>query len=80
MDLPLPSDRWDIERLTHQRTDAIGALGFVPATLHKPWRERPRRAGARNPARNVGVAHARVCLCTFVSLTERADSAASWHR
>jgi hypothetical protein len=30
MDLPLPSTRWDIDRLTEERTAAIGAFGFTP--------------------------------------------------
>lgn len=30
MDLPLPPDRWDIDRLTEERTQAVGALGFTP--------------------------------------------------
>ena len=30
MDLPLPSDRWDVDRLTRERTEAIGAFGFTP--------------------------------------------------
>lgn len=29
MDLPLPADRWDIDRLTEDRTEAIGAFGFT---------------------------------------------------
>ena len=44
-------------------------LGFVSATLHKPWRERPRRTCARVTLRaELGVAHARVCLSVFVRL------------
>ena len=30
MDLPLPADRWDINRLTEERTAAVGAFGFTP--------------------------------------------------
>jgi hypothetical protein len=30
MDLPLPPDHWSIERLTDERTAAVGALGFTP--------------------------------------------------
>ena len=30
MTLPLPPDRWDIELLTEERTDAVAAFGFSP--------------------------------------------------
>ena len=30
MSLPSPPDRWDIDRLTEERTEAIGAFGFTP--------------------------------------------------
>jgi hypothetical protein len=30
MDLPLPPDHWSIDRLTEERTAAIGAFGFTP--------------------------------------------------
>jgi hypothetical protein len=29
MILPSPPDRWDIDRLTEERTEAVGALGFT---------------------------------------------------
>ena len=38
MDLPLPPDRWDIDRLTEERTQAIGAFGFTPAPGAVPRR------------------------------------------
>lgn len=30
MDLPLPPDHWSIERLTEERTAAVGDFGFTP--------------------------------------------------
>jgi hypothetical protein len=30
MDLPLPPDHWSIDRLTEERTAAVGAFGFTP--------------------------------------------------
>ena len=30
MNLPLPPDRWDIDRLTEERTEAVSAFGFTP--------------------------------------------------
>lgn len=30
MDVPLPPDRWEIDRLTEERTAAVGAFGFTP--------------------------------------------------
>jgi hypothetical protein len=30
MNLPLPADRWDIDRLTEERTEAVSAFGFTP--------------------------------------------------
>ena len=29
MNLPLPPDRWDIDRLTEERTEAVSAFGFT---------------------------------------------------
>jgi hypothetical protein len=30
MNLPSPADRWDIDRLTEERTEAVSAFGFTP--------------------------------------------------